>query len=45
MSGLTIGVDIAKRFFQVHVIDEFDQVLVNKKLRRAEFLAFFENLP
>jgi len=45
MSGLTIGVDIAKRFFQVHVIDEFDQVLVNKKLRRAEFLAFFEDLP
>lgn len=45
MSGLTIGVDIAKRFFQVHVVDATDKVLVNKKLRRSEFLAFFENLP
>lgn len=45
MSGLTIGVDIAKRFFQVHVVDASDQVLVNKKLRRSEFLAFFEKLP
>ena len=44
MSRLTIGVDIAKRFFQVHVIDEDDQVLVNKKLRRSEFLSFFLDL-
>ena len=45
MSGLTIGVDIAKRFFQVHVIDGSDQVLTNRKLRRSEFLTFFEDLP
>lgn len=45
MSGLTIGVDIAKRFFQVHVIDRSDQVLTNRKLRRSEFLGFFEDLP
>lgn len=45
MSRLTIGVDIAKRFFQVHVIDEFDQVLGNRKLRRSEFLSFFIDLP
>ncbi|WP_415400927.1 IS110 family transposase [Tateyamaria sp. SN3-11] len=45
MSELTIGVDIAKRVFQVHVIDEVDQILLNKKLRRTEFLAFFVDLP
>lgn len=45
MSGLVIGVDIAKRFFQVHVINELAEVLVNKKLRRTEFLAFFKDLP
>ena len=45
MSGLTIGVDIAKRVFQVHAIDNETGEVIAKKLRRSEFLAYFEKLP
>ncbi len=45
MTKLTIGIDIAKRYFQVHAIDGENNVVITKKLRRSEFLDFFEQLP
>ena len=45
MSGLTIGVDIAKRVFQVHAIDNETGEVITRKLRRSEFLAWFEKIP
>lgn len=41
----TIGLDLAKRSFQVHGIDRRGKVLVRKKLSRENVLAFFANLP
>jgi transposase len=45
MQITTIGLDLAKSVFQVHGIDASGQVVIRKKLRRAELLAFFEALP
>ena len=42
---ITIGLDIAKNFFQVHGVDATGQVVVRKRLRRAEVLAFCAKLP
>jgi transposase len=42
---MTIGLDLAKSVFQVHGVDAAGQVSVQKKLRRAEVLRFFEALP
>jgi hypothetical protein len=33
---ITIGLDIAKNVFQVHVVDAAGQVAVRRQLRRAE---------
>lgn len=41
----TIGLDIAKRVFQVHGVDEAGQVVVRRQLRRSEVLKFFTKLP
>jgi transposase len=41
----TIGLDLAKSVFQVHGIDAGGQVVLKKKLRRAELLKFFQTLP
>jgi transposase len=41
----TIGLDIAKRVFQVHGVDERGSVTVRRQLRRAEVIAFFAKLP
>ena len=38
MQVTTIGLDIAKRVFQVHGIDAAGAVVVRKKLRRSELL-------
>jgi transposase len=40
-----IGLDIAKNFFQVHGVDKHGKEVFNKKLKRAEVLPFFANLP
>jgi len=40
----TIGLDLAKAVFQVHGIDEADKVVVRKRLRRGQVLAFFGGL-
>src|SRR5437870_10994901 len=44
MQVTTIGLDIAKRVFQVHGIDAAGAVVVRKKLRRSELLQFFARL-
>ena len=44
MQVTTIGLDIAKRVFQVHGVDAAGAVVVRKKLRRAELTPFFARL-
>jgi len=45
MSVATVGLDIAKQFFQVHGVDAHGRVVLRKKLRRSQVAAFFANLP
>jgi transposase len=40
-----IGLDIAKSVFQVHGEDAAGQVVVQRRLRRSQVVAFFEKLP
>jgi transposase len=40
----TIGLDLAKKVFQVHGVDAQGEVVVARRLRRKEVLAFFANL-
>ena len=42
---VTIGLDIAKNFFQVHAVDGSGQVVLRRKLSRGEVLGFFEAQP
>lgn len=44
MRVTTVGLDLAKNIFQVHGIAEDGTVAFNRSLRRAQLLAFFENL-
>src|SRR3954447_26070527 len=44
MNNATIGLDLAKHWFQVHVVDAQGQTVVRRKLRRAEVLSFFKSL-
>ena len=37
----TIGLDIAKRVFRVHGVDEAGAVVLRRQLRRSEVLKFF----
>src|SRR5258708_32100752 len=41
----TVGVDIAKRVFQVHGVDSAGGVSVRRALRRSRRLAWFSRLP
>lgn len=41
----TIGLDLAKQYFQVHGIDQRGKVVLQKKLTRHNLLKFFANLP
>ncbi len=45
MQITTVGLDLAKHFFQVHGVDADGRVVVRKRLRRSEVVAFFANLP
>jgi transposase len=45
MTISTIGLDLAKHWFQVHGVDAGGTVRVRRKLRRSEVLAFFQSLP
>ena len=40
-----IGLDLAKQIFQIHGVDAEGNVIINRKLRRAEVLRFFEKTP
>lgn len=44
MEIATIGLDLAKRVFQVHAVNGKGEVVVRKTLRRAQVLRFFEQL-
>jgi transposase len=41
----TIGLDIAKNFFQVHGVDAAGQVVLRRKLSRGDVLPFFKGQP
>jgi transposase len=45
MNLTAVGVDIAKNVFQVHYVDRETGGIVNKSIKRANFLAFFANRP
>ncbi|MEO9299902.1 IS110 family transposase [Devosia alba] len=45
MQITTIGLDLAKRVFQVHAVDPSGDVVVRKALRRSQVLPFFTKLP
>lgn len=40
-----IGVDLAKRVFQVHGADRTGHVLFRKKLSRPQFIKFLAEIP
>ena len=44
MEITTIGLDLAKRVFQVHAVDATGKVVVRRALRRAQVLPFFTRL-
>jgi transposase len=44
MKASTIGLDLAKKVFTVHGVDEGGTVVVQRTLRRAQVLAFFARL-
>jgi transposase len=44
MQVSTIGLDLAKHWFQVHGVDASGAVAVRRKLRRSEVLSFFRSL-
>jgi len=41
----TIGLDLAKHVFQLHGVDAEGAVVLRKRLRRGQVLAFFSRLP
>ena len=41
----TVGLDIAKKVFQVHAVDEAGVVVSRRSLRRSQVLAWFAKLP
>jgi len=42
---ITVGLDLAKNVFQVHGADSGGRAVLRKKLRRAQMLEFFGQLP
>ena len=45
MEITTVGLDIAKRVFQLHGVDAAGKAVLRRKLQRSEALAFFKALP
>ncbi len=43
--GITIGVDLAKKVFQVHGVDAEGGVIFRRRLRRGQVLPFFKKQP
>src|SRR6201985_2294194 len=44
MNIATIGLDLAKHWFQVHGVDDRGRTVVRRKLRRSEVVAYFGSL-
>jgi hypothetical protein len=44
MKITTVGLDIAKRVFQLHGVDAAGKAVLRRKLRRTEVVAFFKAL-
>ena len=44
MEITVVGLDIAKRVFQLHGVDAAGKTVLRRKLQRAEVLAFFKAL-
>ncbi len=42
---IRIGMDTSKQIFQLHGVDANEKVVLRKKLRRKDMVAFFEKLP
>jgi transposase len=42
---VTFGTDLAKHVFQVHGVDASGAVVLRKRLRRSQVVAFFAGLP
>ena len=45
MEITTVGLDIAKRVFQLHGVDAAGKAVLRRKLQRSEVLVFFKALP
>lgn len=45
MQAITVGLDIAKSVFQVHMENEQGQLVKQQRLRRAQVKPFFKKLP
>ncbi len=45
MKVTTVGLDLAKRVFTVHKVDEHGNAALRKTVRRAKVLALFAQLP
>ncbi len=45
MTIIRIGLDSAKHVFQVHGVDENEQAVLRRQLRRSEMAKFFSKLP
>ncbi|PLW76063.1 hypothetical protein C0081_16545 [Cohaesibacter celericrescens] len=41
----TVGIDIVKSVFQVHGISKEGEIIIRRKLRHSEVVAFFQRLP
>jgi transposase len=40
-----VGLDLAKRVFQVHAVDAKGEIVVARKLTRSQLIPFFAELP
>ena len=45
MTIIRIGLDTSKHVFQVHGVDDREQPIVRRRLRRGELEKFFKKLP
>jgi transposase len=43
MQVITIGLDLAKHWFQVHGVDAAGRIVVKRRLRRLEVVDFFRD--
>jgi transposase len=44
MNITTVGIDLAKKVFQVHGVDSHGHTVLRRQLKRAQLLPYFANL-